>query len=158
MRLPDPATWTQPARTRLAGWGIGEAWLAWAGFVVGIATVPVIAWRHYWPALAMIVVSRALSLLPARSDLAEALDTVFFASVPFAFALAEPGMAFAACYALFGFVAAVSVAKRIVPRDALVLSVAFALACALPERFSLIAYAIGVLGFVSAGLRIAGVS
>jgi hypothetical protein len=157
MRLPDPARWTAPVRARLGQWGLGEVWLVWAGFVVGIAAVPAIAWHHYWPALALIVLSRALGLLPARSDLGEALDTVFFAGLLFAFALSDPAGAVAACYALFGFVASVSVVKRVAPHEALLLTFAFALACVLPNRFGVIAYALGMLGFVSAGLRIAGV-
>src|ERR1700679_1587146 len=59
------------------------------------------------------------------------------------FALADPSRALASCFALFGFVAFVSVRSV----DALVeviCAILFAVACTVPGWFSLIAYALGI--------------
>lgn len=138
-----------------------------AGFVVALAAMPLIATGHSWSALAALLLGLALSAVGRTSaserdrNLSAALDLVVFASVPFAFALADPARALASSFLLFGLIAAggaslfANANRSIVTLDAIICVVAFALACLLPGSFSLIAYVLGVFCFVAAGARIA---
>jgi hypothetical protein len=155
MRIPEIL---RRFEARAAGWRLPGMWGVWAAFAVGLAAIPAIAWRHFWIALVLIAIARMLAVLAGRSDPSEALDAVAFAGLAFGFALADPAHAVAACFFVFGYVAAIAVPKRLALRETLVLALAFALACLLPERFSLIAYLLGIAGFVLAGLRFAGVT
>ena len=127
-----------------------------AGLAIGLAALPSIALGHSWLGLACILASRALTLVGAVTarDLAARLSAIFYASLPFAFALADPSRALAAAFALFSFVAFVSV-RRIEPLEEIVCTLAFAASCAFASWFSLIAYALGIACFVLAGLRLA---
>lgn len=127
-----------------------------AGFATGLAALPAIALSHFWIGLGLILAGRALAFLGRGAQpLASALDPVFFASLPFAFALADPGRAVAATFVLFAFVASIATTRRLVKIDKAVAILAAVLACVLPERFSVIAYALGIAGFVAAGTRLA---
>lgn len=120
-----------------------------AAFVLGLAALVLVALGHFWIALVVIAASRAAALLEPQ----EVFDTIFLSGAPFAFALADPSRALAATFALFGFVAVLIVSKRLDRIDALAGTAAALVACALPQWFSLIAYALGIAGFVTAGLR-----
>jgi phosphatidylglycerophosphate synthase len=158
--------------------GVSADALTVAGFVLGLAALPDIATRHYWTGLALIFLSRLFDGLDGavarrtRSTelgayLDAALDFILDASVPFAFALADPGRALAALFLLFGFVASGSTflafaATRRGPAagpvglsDASQTTIAFALACVFPDWFGVVAYVLGVSCFVTAGARVA---
>lgn len=156
---------------RVAALGVGAGSATVASFVAGLAAMPLLALRHYWPGLTLIVAARAISLLALamrRSEgdapsagLAAAFDPIVFAGVPFAFALADPSRALAAAFLLFAFVAAgaagltIAAKRGIAAIDETICLAAFAFACVVPDRFSIVAYALGVAGFIAAGARIA---
>ncbi len=92
--LASPATW-------LATRGVSADTVTLLGFAVGLAAVPLLASGHYIAALAVILANRILDGLDgvlARQTQATdrgafldiALDFVFYALVPFGFALANP--------------------------------------------------------------------
>lgn len=141
---------------RAAALGLSAVVLLTAGLLLGLAALPSIALGHPWLGLACIALSRALALIGAAGarDLAPRLSAIFWASLPFAFALADPSRALAAAFALFGFVAFVSV-KRIEAMEEIVGTLAFAAACVFANGFSLIAYALGIACFIVAGIRLA---
>ena len=136
--------------------GASAIMLLAAGLVVGLAALPFIALGHSWLGLACILLSRVPALIGAAGarELAARLSAIFYASLPFAFALADPGRALAAAFALFGFVAFVSV-KRIEALEEIVCTLAFVAACVFAGWFSLIAYALGIACFIVAGMRLA---
>jgi phosphatidylglycerophosphate synthase len=86
-----------------------------AGFCVGLLALPALATRHFWLALFVIFCSRladgldgALARLTQPTDrggfLDISLDFIFYASVPFGFALADPARnALPAAALLFAF-------------------------------------------------------
>jgi hypothetical protein len=141
---------------RAATLGLSAVILLAAGFLVGLAALPAIALGHPWLGLACIALSRAPALAGAAGarDLAARLSAIFWASLPFAFALADPSRALAAAFALFGFVAFVSV-RRIETVEEIVCTLAFAIACVFANMFSLIAYALGIACFIAAGIGLA---
>jgi len=144
------------AAQRAATLGLSAVMLLAAGLFVGLAALPSIALGHSWLGLACIVLSRAMALIGAAGArvLAARLSAVFYASLPFAFALADPSRALAAAFALFGFVAFVSV-ERIEAAEEIAGTLAFAAACVFANAFSLIAYALGIACFIVAGIRLA---
>lgn len=141
---------------RAAALGLSPVMLLAAGLLMGLAALPSIALGHPWLGLACIALSRAPALTGAAGarDLAVRLSAIFWASLPFAFALADPSRALAAAFALFGFTAFVSV-KRIETVEEIVCTLAFAAACVFASWFSLIAYALGIACFIVAGTRLA---
>jgi hypothetical protein len=154
---------------RVAARGIAPAALMIAGIVASLLALPMIAEQDYEIGLAMFLLGRMVITfaVPAgdggrRDDtpaLVFALDRVAYAGVPFAFALADPGRALASSFLLFGFVVAgagSSATRGIHVADAATCLVAYALACFLPDKFGLIAYALGITCFVVAGIRLAG--
>ncbi|MEO5756349.1 MAG: CDP-alcohol phosphatidyltransferase family protein [Mesorhizobium sp.] len=93
--LSMPAAW-------LAGTRISADMVTVFGFAVGLSVVPLLAFGHFAAALIIILANRALDGLDGAlarrlgpSDrgafLDIALDFVFYAFVPFGFALANPG-------------------------------------------------------------------
>ena len=164
-------------------------WITWAGFVLGLCAVPAIASGAYLVGLGFIVANRVADGLDgavarhsrpsdAGAFLDIALDFIFYAAVPFAFALARPADALAAAFLIFAFVAsgstflayAVLAGKRGLTTDlngkksiyhigglteGSETFAVFALACIFPNWFSVICYMFGTLCFVTAGTRIA---
>jgi phosphatidylglycerophosphate synthase len=121
-----------------------------------------------------------LARLTNATDLGAFLETAFgfiaAGSIAFGFALADPSRALASAFLIFGFVASGSTYLAFAAIDARRNAVArgpesirhpaglienaevffaLALACALPDRFSVIAYVLGALCFTTAGMRIA---
>ncbi len=141
---------------RAAALGLGAVRLTAAGLLVGLAALPSIALGHSRLGLACILLSRAMALVGAAGAraLAARLSAIFYASLPFAFALADPSRALAAAFALFGFVAFVAV-ERVEETEEIVCTLAFAAACVFAGWFSLIAYALGIACFIVAGTRLA---
>ncbi|MGA9794142.1 MAG: CDP-alcohol phosphatidyltransferase family protein [Rhizomicrobium sp.] len=159
------------------------------GFVVGLGAIPAIATHHYWLGLALIVLNRVCDALdgavarqnrasPLGQFLDMTLDLIFFAGLPFAFALADPARGLAATFFMFGILAsgasglaftvvAQEQGAKVVARGYTALGglarlmedeelfVAFILACIAPQWFSVVAYIVGVLCFMTAGARIA---
>ncbi len=160
-----------------------------ASFVCGMAGVAAIALHRPLLGLAFIAGNRLLDGLDgplARATVVTdfgafldiVLDFIFYASVPFAFALADPSRALAASFLILSFVGtgtsflafAVFAAKRGLSTEkrgaksfyhlgglteGTETFIAFAIACIWPEAFSLVAYVFGTLCFVTTGGRIA---
>ena len=95
----------RPAVNRVAGWlhhaGMGANQVTLAGFAVGMLAAWLIGTGAYLPGMAAIFVSRALDALDgavarltqptdAGGFLDITLDFLFYASIPLAFALADP--------------------------------------------------------------------
>jgi phosphatidylglycerophosphate synthase len=85
----------------LARAGVGADAVTWTGFAIGLAGAAAIAQRHYALGLALLLASRvadgldgAVARLTKPTDrgafLDIALDFIFYASIPLAFALADP--------------------------------------------------------------------
>ena len=141
--------------------------LAFASFAVGLAALPAIALHYYLLGFALVVISRPFSGVAAavarQADESATYQSVFaavvFAGIPFAFALADPYRALASVFVMFGLAAQLS--SAIVYRQAFGLIgnfeilIAVAIACVFPDRFAIIAYVLGVLCFVAAGVRVA---
>lgn len=177
-RLADPPL--NLAAKRVAALGIGaNAWTL-AGFVLGLAAAASIASGRPLIGLAFLALNRlcdgldgAVARQTKPTDLGGfldiALDLIVFAGVPFAFALADPSRALAAIFLVFSFVASGSTvlayglvaARRGLPTETVGLvensetTIAFALACIFPASFSIVAYVLGMLCFVTAGMRVA---
>jgi phosphatidylglycerophosphate synthase len=177
-KFSDPAA--APLAGYLARTSVSANLLTVAGFVAGLGAAAAIATHNDWWALGLIAANRLLAgldgplaRLTQATDLGTFLETVFgimvAASIAFAFALADPGRALAAAFLIFGFVASGSASLAFVAiaarrsitsiRPGFVEStetfLALALACAFPGWFSVIAYVLGALCFVSAGMRVA---
>ena len=143
---------------RAAASGVSPAAFNIAAFAVSLLALPLIARDYYAAGLAVFLLGRLLAVL-VTAELGTrqrmVLDSIVYASVPFAFALADPTRAPAACFLLFGFVAVCSVSEtqvRLV--DALICAAAFAIACFVPSWFGVIAYGIGIACFVVTGVRL----
>src|ERR1043165_5454151 len=86
------------------------------GFVLGLAAAAAIARHFYLAGLVLFVLNRtcdgldgALARAAKPTDLGAfldiALDFIVYAAIPFAFALADPSRALAACFLVFSFIA-----------------------------------------------------
>lgn len=168
---------------------VGADTLTWAGFAIGIGAATAIAFGAYATGLLLMLVSRLCDGLDgavARQTKATdrgafldiALDFVFYASVPLAFAVADPpGRALAAATLLAAFVGtgasflayAVLAERRGMasvahPRkgfyylggltEASETLICFVLMCLLPGWFSVLAYAFAALCAVTFVTRI----
>ncbi|MGD0865626.1 MAG: CDP-alcohol phosphatidyltransferase family protein [Rhizomicrobium sp.] len=169
-----------PAATRLARAHMSANALTAASFVAGLGACAAVATHHYWWGLGSIAANRLLAGLggaAARTtdagDLGVFLETVLgviaAASIPFAFALADPGSALAATFLIFSFASseaallafvAVAAKRGMTPVQSRGLIertetfLALALACAFPDWFGVIAYVLGALCFATAGMRV----
>ena len=99
----------------LGRWGIGANAVTVAGFVVGMAAWGALAARAYVPAVGLILGNRladgldgALARRKGLTDLGGYLDIVFdfifYAGVPFFFAVGRPDSALPAAFLVFSFV------------------------------------------------------
>ncbi|HVU19310.1 MAG TPA: hypothetical protein VHE09_01160 [Rhizomicrobium sp.] len=152
---------------RLTAFGVASVAQVSIGFVVALTAVPLIATAHSWLALPALLFGLILSAIGRANASAQvaassiAFDVIVLAAVPFAFALADPTRALAAVFVLFAMVAAGAAAllandeRKLTPVDEAVCASAFALACMFPTWFGLIAYVLGLLGFIAAGSRFA---
>jgi len=144
---------------RAAASGVSPAALSIAGFAISLLALPLIAKGYYTGGFVVFLAGRLTDLsTPTEGGgrMRVVLDGIVCASVPFAFALADPTRALAACFLLFGFVAVCSASeKRVRPLiDALICTVAFAIACFVPSLFGVIAYGLGIACFVVTGVRL----
>lgn len=166
---------------RIQALGASRVMLTVAGFMVGVAAVPAIARHAYFFGLVLIAAGRLADAaasavtLPKPPEpfgvyLRQVLDMTWTASVPFAFALAQPDRALAAMFLMLGLTAraaALTSDAKLPGRlvDAVgfgagligkfEIFVAFALACIFPDWFSIVAYGLGMLCFVMTGFRVA---
>ena len=94
----------------LAGQGVRADHLTWAGFAVGLLAVPLIASGHpRWALLAMALNRLADGLDGTLARLTTPTDFLFYASIPLAFALANPAAnGLAAAVLLFAFMGTAS--------------------------------------------------
>jgi phosphatidylglycerophosphate synthase len=165
----------------LVPFGIRANWVTLAGAVVAFAGMILIARELYLFGLGAIVLNRLLDGLDgavarltqpteAGAYLEAVFDTMFFASVPFAFGLANPEHAVAASFVIFGAMTAGAAAwlfmafaqrsgQASMPFasivESLTMVLGFAIACVVPQWFSIVAYVLGVTAFILAGIRIA---
>lgn len=97
-----------------SGWTANQVTVA--GFVIGLAAIPAIAFEAYLLGLVLILlnrladgldgaVARATKLTDRGGFLDITLDFIFYSSIPFAFALADPfANALAAAFLIFSFI------------------------------------------------------
>ncbi|MBS0472102.1 MAG: hypothetical protein JSR60_13595 [Proteobacteria bacterium] len=154
-----------PLAGRLIALRIGAGSLTLSAAVLNALAVYDIAHRFYLPALAILVAGRVLDALDgpvarlqgatlAGAALDQTLDLVASGALVFAFGLAEPERALAAMFLMLGLVARGPASQSLLGKSELYC--ALGLACAFPGWFSLIAYAVGILCFVSTGIRLSG--
>ena len=143
---------------RTAASGVSPAALSIAAFAISLLALPLIAKGYYAIGFAVFLLGRLADVFTATEAGGRthvALDGIVYASVPFAFALADPTRALAACFLLFGFVAVCSVSEvRARHIDVLICTMAFAIACFVPSSFGVIAYGLGIACFVVTGVRL----
>lgn len=182
-----------PALARVAdalAWrNIRPSRLVIAGFVLCLIALPAIATGHYIAGLVCIALGRmvdsvgtSVRRLTRATELGDFLDValgyIYCASVPFAFALADPTRALAACFFILSFTVSASsflaysmfAAKRGIDvrvggvkgvlhiaglTDGAEAFIAFSIACVHPAWFGIVAYVFGIVCFVSAGFRFA---
>lgn len=169
--------------------GIGADAVTVTGFVVGMAAAGAIAFESYWVGLALLLLSRLMDGLDgavARATkptdrggfLDITLDFLFYASIPLAFAIANPAQnALPAAVLLAAFIGtgssflafAVIAEKHQVPStafpdksfyflggltEATETLIAFAAMCLWPQWFPQIAYGFAVLCAITVAMRI----
>lgn len=173
----------------LARVGIGANAVTGAGFACGVMSWLALALGAYQPALALIALNRIADGLDGAvarhrgiSDVGGYLDIVadfiFYAGVPFAFALGRPGSALAAAFLVFAFVGtgssflafAVFAAKRGLATDrrgrkslyylgglteGTETAALFAAFCLVPGWFDSLAWAFGALCWLTTATRVA---
>lgn len=170
-----------------AGWTADGVTVA--GFVIGLLAIPAIAVEAYAVGLVLILINRladgldgAVARLTRKTDrggfLDISFDFIFYSSIPFAFALADPGdNALAAAFLIFSFIGtgcsfltyAIMAEKRGLSTDirgqkslyylggltegteTIALLV---LACLLPAWFPLLAFLFGTLCWITTATRI----
>jgi len=186
-KLTDPIF----ARTAdmLAWRNVRPSRLVVLGFVLSLAAFPAIVLGHYIVALVMIALGRSVDGLGAAvkrqiraTDLGDFLDVcleyIYCAAIPFAFALADPSRALAACFFIFAFTVSAAtflsywrfatklgvdvkvggvkgVSHLAGLTDGAEAFIAFTIVCIRPEWFGIVAYVFGIVCFISAGFRFA---
>lgn len=156
-------TYVDPPRAAaVARVGVGP--LIGLTMVLGIAAAACIAVHLYLPGLALFAGSRiGAALAGVQSNVAtfSVPDLLIYAALTFAFAIADPTRALAAAFLLLGIVvlagcAVLFGAERTTSAEVsliagVVVFAAICWCCLQPERFSLIAYLLGLLCFPVAG-------
>ena len=189
---PTMRRFVDPLLDRFAGMavraGFGADVVTIVGFALAVAALAAISTGAYGLGLALILANRladgldgAIARRTRVTDLGGFLDIVgdflFYAAVPFGFAIARPEDAIAAAFLIFSFVGtgttflafAALAAKRGLVSDRRGLKslyylggltegtetiVAFALMCAAPDWFSWIAVGFGTLCWMTTGSRV----
>jgi phosphatidylglycerophosphate synthase len=170
----------------LAAQGASANMITVLGFALGMAAVPALAASLYSVALLLIVANRlldgvdgAVARAAGSSDLGGFLDIlcdfVFYAAVPFGFALADPANALAAAFLVFSFIgtgasflayAAIAAKRQVAvqPRKAIFYLggltegtetiACFVLMCLIPTAFPTIAWIFGTLCWITTATRV----
>ena len=185
--LIDPPLERMATAAIRAGWSADGITLL--GFVIGLLALPAIAFNAFWLALFLIVLNRladgldgAVARQTQKTDrggfLDISLDFIFYSSIPFAFALADPASnALAATFLIFSFIGtgcsflayAIMAEKRGLSTDirgqkslyylggltegAETIGL-FILACLLPAWFPAFAWIFGTLCWITTATRI----
>ncbi|MEJ0025872.1 MAG: CDP-alcohol phosphatidyltransferase family protein [Rhizomicrobium sp.] len=168
--LAPAAAWLSARKVR--GWT-----LTVSAFLCSAVAMLDIGHRDYLLGLALLALAGAFDSLdgpvarregatPFGAYLDLVLSVIAAAGIAFAFALAAPDRALAAMFLMLGLVArtaALAGTLAAAPWAPVLIGktelfVAFALACLLPDWFSIIAYLVGTLCFVAAGSRVAAVA
>jgi phosphatidylglycerophosphate synthase len=172
---------------RLKGYGLQADDLTWIGFFLGLASSGLIACGYFLSGLVLLLISRAFDALDGAvarlttptdrgGFLDITLDFIFYASVPLAFAIANPvANALAAATLLFAFMGTASsflayasmAAKRgdtPSPNKAIVYLgglteafetlLCFTLMCLMPQHFAWLAYGFALLCGITTATRI----
>lgn len=172
---------------RLMQIGLQADALTWIGFCLGLASSGLIATGNFLSGLALLLISRAFDALDgAVARLTEptdfggfldiTLDFIFYASVPLAFAIANPAAnALAAATLLFAFMgtassflayASLSAKRGDMPSpskairylsgltEAFETLVCFALMCFMPQHFAVLAYGFAALCGITTLMRL----
>ena len=173
---------------RLAAAGVSANAVTAAGFAVGLLAVPCLALQWYGAALAVILLNRlgdgldgAVARRTRLTDLGGYLDIVcdfvFYAAVPFGFALARPENAVAAAFLIFSFAGtgssflafAILAAKRNLATEAqgrkslyylggltegTETIILFVAVCLFPAAFPALAWIFGALCWITTATRI----
>lgn len=160
---------------------MGRAAISIIALACGLAAATAIVARFYLVGFVFVAAYAVLMLFAIsrksatrNATLRQVFDATGVAVVPFAFAVADPSRALAASFLLFGLVACTaawaecsgtagqSAASTVPFRSGragmswwVILYLGLAVACLQHEWFSLIAYLLGALGFVAAGVRVA---
>ncbi len=147
-------------RARIVAGGMQPAALIVAAFAISLIALPLIAREYYLVGFAVFLLGRAIDFFAAAGEAGQRRFTVFngiaYASVPFAFALADPTRGLAASFLLFGFVAVCCAPARPTRDfDPVICLATFAIMCFSPTWFGVMAYGLGIACFVITGLRLA---
>jgi len=172
----------------LAAGGINANHVTLLGFAIGLGAVPALAVGAYGLALSLILTSRLLDGLDGAVARASAptdfggfldivCDFVFYASVPFGFALADPANALPAAFLLISFIGtgasflayAVLAAKRGITTairgqkafyylggltEGFETTLCFALMCLFPTSFPMLAWIFGAMCWITTASRV----
>ncbi|HEY5338785.1 MAG TPA: hypothetical protein VIJ85_11305 [Rhizomicrobium sp.] len=150
---------------QLAALGFGGAALTALALAFGLAAAASIAAHFYILGLAFFILSRVAVVLAGGTGSVAGLpvcDLIIYGALTFGFAVADPARALAASFLLFGIVVLASCAVMFDTRQSarpseaavigFVIFLAVVLACIVPDRFSLVAYLLGLLCFPAAGM------
>jgi hypothetical protein len=150
MAFPTPEALMAPLAAKLPP---HPAWLlpgaAGAGLIAASAAV---AFHHPWIGAGLLLVGLAAAGL-GQVGLVLSLGLL---ALPFGFALADASRALAAMFAMFALTVLTVLARGHVSVVTWLAAAMFLLACLFPDRFSLLAYLIGVTAFVATGQGAAG--
>lgn len=133
------------------------------GSVLGLAAAMLVMAGLPLIALLALILGWVLRRLAPATPLDRILDFLFWTALSFGFAIADPPRALAAAFFIFAF-AVMDAARSTDPQGTPLLTrpieqtellLAFAIACAFPPAFSLVAYIVGILCFVQAGFSLA---
>ncbi|MCZ4347010.1 CDP-alcohol phosphatidyltransferase family protein [Devosia neptuniae] len=179
--LRHPARW-------LLGLGVSANALTLTGFVIGLGALPAIALGNFWLALLLMAINRVLDGLDGAvarqagptdrgAFLDIALDFFFYASIPFAFVLADPAAnGVAGALLLFSFIGTSSsfLAFAVIAKQRGMTALAmpkkgiyylggitegaetialFVLICLFPALFPIAAIAFAALAFLTTAIR-----
>ena len=154
------------ALARRLGWH--AAVFTFLGFAFGLGGLPLIATNHPLIGLAALIASRLIFAIAAHDGAGDAdrklamlLRDISLAGYPFAFAIAAPEHGAACVFLIFGLAAMISARfaypgagdGRFAP-GGFDFAAAFLLGVLVPGWFGLLAYLLGGLCFVAAGLAI----
>ena len=150
--MPEPLFDRLAARLPAApAWG----WACLAGMAL-LAGTGAIAWQHPWIGGGLLLVGfladgvgQAVARRTGAAVLALVVPGLMLA--PFGFALAQPERALAAMFLLFALGVLGWVGGQRVRLIYWLIAVGILIACLLPDRFSLLAYLLGIACFVKAG-------
>jgi hypothetical protein len=158
MAFPVPETLFDRLAPRLPGVP-ARGWVALAGVVLAAGTAA-IAFHHPWIGGGLLLAGfladgAGQAAARAGSGTSAPLLPLGVMLAPFGFALAAPERALAAMFLLFSLAVLLWVSERRVRLIHWLAALGLLIACILPDRFSLLAYLLGIACFVKAGQVVA---